>query len=122
MESNHNCGIVGSILVSTERELQFSCKRFPNLLLFIFRRLEHFDLIRNSKTLCYHTMQDWDHKEIKEVDYLIGTFQFIRSDVIKKIGIYDDKIFYSPEDFDFCLSVWKKRWGVKYLFSHSSLF
>lgn len=114
MESNPDCGVVGSKLVSTDRELQFSCKRFPNLLSFIFRRLEHFDVIKNSKTLRYHTMRDWDHKEIKEVDYLIGACQFIRSDVIKKIGMYDDKIFYGPEDIDFCLRTWNAGWKVMY--------
>ncbi len=114
MESNPDCGIVGSKLVSTERQLQFSCKRFPNLLSFIFRRLEQFDLIRNSKTLRYHTMQDWDHKDIKEVDYLIGACQFIRTEVIEKIGMYDDKIFYGPEDIDFCLRIWKASWKVMY--------
>ena len=114
MESNPDCGIVGSKLVSTDRQLQFSCKRFPNLLSFIFRRLEHFDVIKNSKTLRYHTMQDWDHKEVKEVDYLIGACQFIRGEVIKKIGMYDDQIFYGPEDIDFCLRVWKAGWKVIY--------
>lgn len=114
MESNPDCGIVGSKLVSTDRQLQFSCKRFPNLLSFIFRRLEHFDIIKDSKTLRYHTMQDWNHKEIKEVDYLIGACQFIRGEVIKKIGMYDDKIFYGPEDIDFCLRIWKAGWSVMY--------
>lgn len=114
MESNPECGVVGSKLVSTDRELQFSCKRFPDLLSFIFRRLEHFDLIKNSKTLRFHTMQDWDHNDIREVDYLIGACQFIRNDVIKKIGMYDDKIFYGPEDIDFCLRVWRAGWKVIY--------
>ena len=120
MESNTDCGVVGSKLVSTDRQLQFTCKRFPNLLSFIFRRLEHFDVIKDSKTLRYHTMRDWDHKEIKEVDYLIGACQFIRSDVIKKIGMYDDKIFYGPEDIDFCLRIWKADWKVIY-FPHTQI-
>lgn len=114
MQSNPDAGLVGSKLVDTNGQLQFSCKRFPNLLAFIFRRLEHFDLIKNSKTLRYHTMQDWDHKEIKEVDYLIGACQFFRRDFIDNIGLYDDKIFYGPEDIDFCLRIWKAGWKVYY--------
>jgi len=114
METNPECGIVGSKLVSTDRQLQFSCKRFPSLLSFIFRRLEHFNFVKNSKTLRYHTMQDWDHKEIQEVDYLIGACQFIRVDVIAKIGMYDDKIFYGPEDIDYCLRIWRAGWKVMY--------
>lgn len=114
MESNSECGIVGSKLVSTNRQLQYSCKRFPTLLAFLFRRLEHIEFINNSQTLRFHTMKDWDHKEIKEVDYLIGACQFIRSEVIKKIGMYDDKIFYGPEDIDFCLRTWRAGWKVVY--------
>lgn len=114
METNPECGVVGSKLVGTDRQLQFSCKRFPNLLSFVFRRLEHISFVRNSKTLRYHTMQDWDHNNVREVDYLIGACQFIRCDVIKKIGMYDDKIFYGPEDIDFCLRVWRAGWKVIY--------
>lgn len=114
MEENTDAGIVGSKLVDTERQLQFSCKRFPNLLAFLFRRLEHFKFIHDSKTLRYHTMRDWDHNEIKKVDYLIGACQFFRRDVINKIGLYDDKIFYGPEDIDFCLRIWKAGWKVYY--------
>ncbi len=114
MEKNPKCGIVGSKLVDQNLELQSSCKRFPTLLAFIFRRLEKFDLIKNSKTLQYHTMQDWDHNSIKEVDYVIGACQFFRRNVIDKIGLYDDKIFYGPEDIDFCLRIWKSGWKVMY--------
>lgn len=114
MEKNPYCGLVGSKLVDSNLELQYSCKRFPNLLSFIFRRLEHFESIRNSKTLRFHTMQDWDHSETKTVDYLIGACQFIRKTAIDKIGMYDDKIFYGPEDIDFCLRIWKAGWKVVY--------
>lgn len=120
MESKPYAGIVGSKLVGPDRELQFSCKRIPTLLSFIFRRLEHFEVIRNSKTLRNHTMQDFDHKDIKEVDYLIGACQFFRRDVINKIGLYDDKIFYGPEDIDFCLRIWKAGWKV-YYYPHTEI-
>lgn len=114
MESNISCGLVGCKLVDQKHQLQYSCKRFPTLLAFFFRRLERLSFVKNSKTLRYHTMQDWEHNEIKEVDYLIGACQFFRRDVIDKIGLYDDKIFYGPEDIDFCLRVWKSGWKVFY--------
>jgi GT2 family glycosyltransferase len=114
MESNPDAGIVGCKLVDQDFNLQTSCKRFPTLLAFLFRRLEWIEAVKNSKTLRYHTMQDWDHNEIKEVDYVIGACQFFRRDVIEKIGIYDDKIFYGPEDIDFCLRIWKAGWKVYY--------
>jgi N-acetylglucosaminyl-diphospho-decaprenol L-rhamnosyltransferase len=114
MKQNSNCGIVGSKLIDQNFNLQYSCKKFPTLLAFIYRRLENFNFIKNSRTLRYHTMQDWSHNEIKEVDYLIGACQFFRREVIEKIGLYDDNIFYGPEDIDFCLRIWKSGWKVIY--------
>lgn len=114
MENNPDAGIVGCKLVDKDFNLQSSCKRFPTILAFLFRRLEWFEVVKNSKTLKYHTMQDWDHNETREVDYLIGACQFFRREVVDKIGMYDDKIFYGPEDIDFCLRIWKAGWKVYY--------
>lgn len=114
MEKTNECGIVGCKLVDQNHQLQYSSKRFPTLLAFIFRRLEWLNFVKNSSTLRHHTMQDWDHNEIKQVDYIIGACQFFRRDVIDKIGLYDDNIFYGPEDIDFCLRVWKAGWKVYY--------
>jgi N-acetylglucosaminyl-diphospho-decaprenol L-rhamnosyltransferase len=114
MENNPDCGIVGSKLVDFSLQLQYSCKRFPNLAALFFRRLERFELIKNSRILQDHIMREWDHCSIREVDYIIGACQFIRKVVIDKIGFYDDKIFYGPEDIDFCLRVWKAGWKVIY--------
>jgi GT2 family glycosyltransferase len=114
MENHSEAGIVGCKLVDKDFNLQFSCKRFPTLLAFLFRRLEWIDAVKKSETLKNHTMKDWDHNEIKEVDYLIGACQFFRREIVDKIGLYDDKIFYGPEDIDFCLRIWKAGWKVFY--------
>ena len=114
MENNPDCGLVGSKLVDTKRQLQFSCKKFPTATSLILRRLEHFDFSKNSETYKKHIMSDWDHKEIREVDYVIGACQFFRRDVIGRIGYYDEHIFYGPEDLDFCLRVWRAGWKVVY--------
>jgi N-acetylglucosaminyl-diphospho-decaprenol L-rhamnosyltransferase len=114
MELNPKCGMVGSKLIDSYGAIQYSCKRFPTLFSFIFRRLEKFPLIAGSKILRYHTMQDWDHSSIRFVDYLIGACQFIRSEVVKKIGYYDSNIFYGPEDIDYCIRIWRAGWQIAY--------
>ncbi len=114
MEEHSECGMVGAKLVDSNRDLQYSCKRFPTVTALIFRRLEPFSFISNSKTLKNHLMKDWDHNSVKEVDYLIGACQFFRKEVIDKIGMYDDNIFYGPEDIDYCLRIWKGGWKIFY--------
>ena len=114
MESNPDVGLVGCKLVDSSNNLQYSCKRYPNLLALIFRRLEHNTFIKNTNILRQHVMKDWDHNTIADVDYVIGACQFFRKDLGDKIGLYDGKIFYGPEDMDFCARIWKISMKVCY--------
>lgn len=120
LEENPDCGLVGCKLVDKNHNIQPSCKRFPTMLSFLFRRLESVKVVKNSKILRDHTYQDWDHKDTKPVDYVIGACQFFRRELIKKIGLYDDKIFYGPEDLDFCMRTWRAGWKV-YYFPHTKI-
>lgn len=114
MLEHPECGMVGARLVDSKKNLQYSCKRFPSFLALILRRLDILSFTKESKTLSYHLMKEWDHNSIKEVDYLIGACQFFRKEVIGQVGYYDDKIFYGPEDIDYCLRIWKEGWKVVY--------
>jgi len=114
MEQNPNVGLAGCKLVDSQNNLQYSCKKFPNLFALIFRRLENHNFIQNSTTLKNHIMKDWDHNSIREVDYVIGACHFFRRELINNVGLYDEKIFYGPEDMDLCLRIWKNNFTVVY--------
>ena len=113
-EKNSEVGIVGCKLVDSDNQLQYSCKRYPNFLALIFRRLDHYEFIKDSQILRNHIMKDWDHNSIAEVDYIIGACQFFRKEVVSSAGYYDEKIFYGPEDMDFCIRIWRNNWKVMY--------
>ena len=114
MESKESCGVVGCKLIDSAGNLQYSCKKFPTFKALLYRRLEKFSFIKNSKVLRDHTMAEWAHDKAQKVDYLIGACQFIRRDLMDQIGFYDDKIFYGPEDIDYCLRAWHAGWEVWY--------
>jgi len=38
----------------------------------------------------------------------------LKREILEKIGLLDEKIFYSPEDVDYCLRVWKAGYTVLY--------
>lgn len=114
MEQNRKVGIVGAKLLFPNDEIQHSCRRFPSVVVKLFNRFEKVGKIKNSDALKEHYMLDKDHEKIQKVDYVIGAFQFIRKEVIDKIGYYDEKIFYGPEDIDFCLRAKKAGYDTYY--------
>lgn len=114
VESHREVGVAGSMLVSPEGALQYNCKRYPTLGALLLRRLDAYELVHKSRTLQHHMMTDWDHANIREVDYLIGACQMIRREALEKVGLLDERIFYGPEDIDFCIRMHRAGWKVMY--------
>jgi len=114
MDSNPDVGLCGCKLLDTDRIMQYSCKNFPSVFSLLARRLEFISFVKNSNILKHHIMADFDHKGIKEVDYVIGACQFYQKSLIDKIGYYDENIFYGPEDLDYCLRTWRAGYKVAY--------
>jgi len=114
MEKNPDTGLIGVQLKSADGEIQKSCLKFPSIWIKLSVRFERFAFIKNSKMLRDYYMDDFDHENVMEVDYVIGAFQFIRRALIEKIGHYDENIFYGPEDIDYCLRARNNGYKVVY--------
>ena len=42
----------------------------------------------------------------QEVDYTCSAFWLFSRELITRVGLLDEKIFYAPEDVDYCLRTW----------------
>ena len=60
-------------------------------------------------------MQDWDHRDNREVDWLLGSTLMVRSEALKQVGGMDENIFLYLEDVDWCYRMWEKGWKVCYM-------
>jgi N-acetylglucosaminyl-diphospho-decaprenol L-rhamnosyltransferase len=120
MDANQYAGLCGAKLIFPDGSVQPSGRRFPTPFAFILRRLEFLSGVRNSKTLRYHEMAEWDRSDIRQVDYVIGACQCIRRTAMEQVGFLDERIFYGPEDIDYCLRMHRNGWQV-YYYPHTSI-
>lgn len=44
---------------------------------------------------------------LRRVDYAISAFWMIPRRTLDRVGLLDEKIFYAPEDVDYCLRIWQ---------------
>ena len=97
-------GIVAPRLLLSDGRLQNSVKKFPTFLQKLFKI---------PKAIFGLPMPDGDFYEKlsseKEmhVDSAISACWFFRRELLEVVGFLDEKIFYSPEDLDYCMRMRK---------------
>lgn len=109
---NKDVGLAVPKLVYPDGSLQKSTDVFPTVLTKIFRyfflKLVEKKLNQNSHT-----------EDILEVDYAISAVWAFKRELLAKVGYLDEKIFYAPEDVDYCLRIWSA--GYKILFTPNAV-
>lgn len=94
-EANPEIGLLAPRLVSPLGDIQQSNKDFPGLgVKFRNVFLGNNDIAKSDVGV-----------EDSEPFYVIGASQMYSRRLWEEIGGYDDKIFYGPEDADFCMAV-----------------
>ena len=109
IRSDFSLGIVAPRILYPNGKWQKSFDRFPT----IVDKINRFVRLRSIETT---ESQRFD-KVLKPfyVDYAISAFWLMRRDLLEKVGLLDERIFYSPEDVDFCLRVWKSGHRILYV-------
>jgi len=115
MRNRPDVGIAGPKQYNPDRSLQDSCYRWHSFLTPVFRRTPLGLLSFGRRDIDKFLMKDFDHNSIKEVDWLLGSFLFIRKKALDEAGGFDDKNFFLYfEDTDLCRRFWQKNWRVVY--------
>lgn len=104
-------GIVAPKLMLPNGETQNSVKHFPSLL---SKLLKIPKILLKVKVKNYDFYEDFPFNNIREVDTAISATWFFKRDMLDIVGLLDEKIFYAPEDIDFCLRLRKKNRRVIY--------
>jgi GT2 family glycosyltransferase len=109
LAQDHDLGIVVPRILYPSGTWQKSYDRFPTLAdkihrYFRLRKIEEREALQTGK--CTQPFY---------VDYAISAFWLMRRDLLQTVGFLDERIFYSPEDVDFCLRVWKSGFRILYV-------
>lgn len=105
LDASPTVALCGPQLLSTTHEPISTNLTFPTL--------SH--KVRRWGRVERQTGSPWDNSisgRMREVDYVIGACQLIRRAALDEVGLYDEHIFYGPEDIDFCLRLRQAGWRI----------
>ncbi len=103
LDDEKDVGMISPKIHFPDGRLQILGKRIPKLKYLIASRLRHGD--KPSKLLSEYAMLDRDPDEEYQVEVATGCFMFIRTELFKKLGGFDERYFMYFEDFDLAREV-----------------
>ena len=114
MDKNSDVGVLGPKLLNPDGSLQFSCRRFPNPVAALFRNTFLGRLFPKNKFTRDYLMQDWQHNEQRDVDWVSGAGFCMRRELYERIGGFDEQFFMYLEDVDLCYRTHEAGFRVVY--------
>ena len=111
MDARPDAGLGAPKLTDADGALQLTCRYYPTVFSKIYRRLP-FEFA--GKRLADEFLEGDPHDAETEIDYVIGACQIFRREAYEKVGPLDERIFYGPEDIDYCIRMWAAGWKVVY--------
>jgi len=101
-----DCGLIAPKLVMRDGCIQNSVKKFPT---FLDKLIKIPRAVLGLKTPNKDFYKNFPFQQLTEVDSAISACWFFHRRVLDNVGYLDDKIFYSPEDLDYCVRVRKSN-------------
>jgi GT2 family glycosyltransferase len=118
MDENPGVGLCGCKMYGQDGSVQESCRRFPTVGGKLGAAIRILAKRWNESLFsAFHQPDGYamDAEHPFEVDYVIGACQLIRRKAQEQTGLLDERIFYGPEDADFCLRMKQVGYQVFYL-------
>jgi hypothetical protein len=100
MEDNTSIGLVMPCIMNLDGSIQYLCKLLPTPLDLFCRRFVPSSSWKEKRNAAYE-LRLTDYNEIMDVSFLSGCFMFLRAEVLKKVGLFDERFFMYMEDVDF---------------------
>ena len=109
LDKHPEVGLCSCRLVDKEGIPQDSCKPYPGLM------IKARNVLGIGNKMRYVPSEEG----IIEPVYVIGACQMFTHEVVDKVGMLDEHIFYGPEDADWCLRIKQAGWRIHCLNNHT---
>jgi hypothetical protein len=108
INNEESIGLVMPKVLNIDGSIQYNCKLLPKPYNLIVRRFLGFftNLARRSNDK--YEMRFTNYSSIMEVPYLSGCFMLIRNEVLRNVGLFDERFFLYVEDIDFSRRIHQK--------------
>lgn len=100
MEVNKEVGLCMPKVLYPNGRLQPLCKLLPTPRILIYRRFLFFMHKYLARENHFYELQFSGYNKIMDVPFLSGCFMFLRTEALRKVGLFDEKIFLYTEDVD----------------------
>lgn len=101
MDRHPDCGLVMPKILYPNGDVQYLCKLLPTPLNLFGRRFLPFKGFQERLDERFELHRSGYDKEM-QVPSLSGCFMFMRVEVLKKVGVFDERYFMYAEDLDLC--------------------
>jgi len=126
LENNEKALLASPRMWNAIGEEQHSCKRFPTVGLKIQKALPFSSCQEKAKAAeSYSLFPEKNlektnppvavNKNVYKVDYAISACWMMKREILEKVGFLDEKIFYAPEDVEYCVRVWKAGYTILFV-------
>jgi GT2 family glycosyltransferase len=115
LDSRQDAGAAAPRLLNSDGTIQYSCRRLPGPMAAILRNTLIGRLAPNNRFTRDYLMADWDHKTIRQVDWVSGAAICIRRETWSEVGGFDEGYFMYAEDIDWCLRAQQAGWRIYYV-------
>lgn len=106
LKSDPQNGVIGPQMFGTDGKVQLSGRDIPTIKEKFLNILSDRNLQKQSASI--------QEGGTRPVGYLLSACWLMKVSLFGQVGLLDERIFYAPEDAEFCIRVWKKGLRVIY--------
>ncbi len=100
-DSHADVAMAGCKLLDDEGRLAESCGEFDTWWQAFLRSSALGDLPMFAKQANGYALRQWDYASERDVDLVVGAAMFIRADIFRRLGGFDERYFLYHEEIDF---------------------